>query len=295
MQLAWLGTGLMGEPMALRLMQQGHSLIAYNRTPEKLASLQAAGADIAPTPEAAIASADGIFLMLTHAAAISATLLTPTSLGSLSGKTVVQMGTIAPEESIAICQIVTTAGGHYLEAPVLGSIPEAKLGQLLLMVGAEKSLFEQWLPILQSFDPNPTWFGAVGTASMAKLALNQLIGALTSAFGLSLALVQSSGVEVETFMQILRQSALYAPTFDKKLQRMCDRHYEKPNFPTQHLLKDINLAITSAEIRGLNTQAVQGVRSVLEATMALGLGDQDYSALFSAITPLIETGQSENA
>jgi 3-hydroxyisobutyrate dehydrogenase len=295
MKLAWLGTGLMGEPMALRLLQQGHTLVAYNRTTEKLKALKTAGAEIVTSPEAAIASSDGIFLMLTHAAAITEILLTPASLHQLAGKTVLQMGTIAPEESLTICQTVVAAGGHYLEAPVLGSIPEAKTGRLLLMVGADIALYDRWLPILQIFDPHPTRLGEVGTASTAKLALNQLIGSLTSAFGLSLALVQTAGIEVESFMQILRQSALYAPTFDKKLQRMCDRTYENPNFPTKHLLKDMNLTIASAEARGLDTQVVQGVRSVLEKTIALGLAEQDYSALFSAIYKGAETRNLENA
>jgi 3-hydroxyisobutyrate dehydrogenase len=125
----------------------------------------------------------------------------------------------------------------------------------------------------------------VGSAAAAKLALNQLIASLTSAFALSLGFVERQGVEVEQFMQILRQSALYAPTFDKKLQQMRDRNYANPNFPTKHLLKDTNLFLTEAQSIGLNVSSLEGVRKVLETAQQLGLSEADYSSLFSAITP----------
>jgi 3-hydroxyisobutyrate dehydrogenase len=129
--------------------------------------------------------------------------------------------------------------------------------------------------------------GAVGSAAAAKLALNQLIASLTSAFALSLGFVQRQGVEVEQFMQILRQSALYAPTFDKKLQQMLDGNYANPNFPTKHLLKDTDLFLTEAQSVGLNVSSLEGVRKVLEMAQQLGLSDADYSSLFAAINPKV--------
>jgi 3-hydroxyisobutyrate dehydrogenase len=127
--------------------------------------------------------------------------------------------------------------------------------------------------------------GSVGAASATKLALNQLIASLTTAFALSLGFVQRQGVEVEAFMQILRQSALYAPTFDKKLQQMIDGNFANANFPTKHLLKDTNLFLNEAEAVGLNVSSLEGVRKVLEAAQQLGLADADYSSLFAAINP----------
>ncbi len=86
-------------------------------------------------------------------------------------------------------------------------------------------------------------------------------------------------------MQILRQSALYAPTFDKKLQQMLDSNYANANFPTKHLLKDTNLFLSEAQSVGLNTSSLEGIRKVLETTQQLGLSDADYSSLFAAINP----------
>ncbi len=285
MKVGFLGTGLMGQPMAQRLLDAKLSVVAYNRTPSKLEALRVSGAEIADSPQDAIASSDCVILMLTNATAIQDVLLSEDSRRQLSGRTVIQMSTIAPTESRQIHEAVVAAGGNYLEAPVLGSIPQVKSGELLVMVGASPEQFEKWSDLLKHFGPEPVLMGAVGSASATKLALNQLIASLTSAFALSLGFVQRQGVEVEQFMQILRQSALYAPTFDKKLQPMLEGNYANPNFPTKHLLKDTNLFLTEAESVALNVSSLEGVRKVLEMAQQLGLSEQDYSSLFLAINP----------
>jgi 3-hydroxyisobutyrate dehydrogenase len=283
MKVAFLGTGLMGLPMAQRLLQANVPLIAYNRTPEKLKPLQLLGAEIAAKPYEAIRAADCVILMLTNTVAIYNVLLSDASLRYLKGRTVIQMGTITPSQSQEIQETVITAGGEYIEAPVLGSIPEAETGNLIVMVGGEPNQYSKNLRLLRYFSPEPLLIGPVGSAAALKLALNQLIASLTTAFGMSLAFVQRQGVEVEIFMKILRDSSLYAPTFDKKLQRMLDNDYENPNFPTKYLFKDTDLFLSEAESLGLNVSSVEGVRTLLKIAMNWGFANDDYSALFAAI------------
>jgi 3-hydroxyisobutyrate dehydrogenase len=285
MKVGFIGTGLMGQPMAQRLLDAQLSVIAYNRTPSKLEPLRQAGAEIADSPDQVIQASDCVIVMLTNASAIQDVLLSDSSKQHLSGRTVIQMSTIAPTESREIHDAVVAAGGDYLEAPVLGSIPQVKSGELQVMVGASPEQFQKWSEFLKHFGPEPLLLGSVGSAAATKLALNQLIASLTSAFALSLGFVQHQGVEVEQFMQILRKSALYAPTFDKKLQQMLDGNYANPNFPTKHLLKDTNLFITEAQSAGLNISGLEGVQKVLEMAQQLGLSDADYSSLFVAIKP----------
>jgi 3-hydroxyisobutyrate dehydrogenase len=86
-------------------------------------------------------------------------------------------------------------------------------------------------------------------------------------------------------MEIVRNSALYAPTFDKKLDRMRDRNFANPNFPTKHLLKDMRLFSQAAEAAGLSPTLTDCVAQVAEAAIAQGLADQDYSALYAAVNP----------
>lgn len=285
MKFGFLGTGLMGQPMAQRLLAAHGAVTVYNRSPEKVQALQAQGATVAESPAALLRSVDCVCLMLSDGAAIRAVLLSPEAQGAIAGRTVIQMGTIAPQESQAIAQAVAAAGGEYLEAPVLGSIPEATQGTLLVMVGSTPEQFDRYRPVLQTFGPEPRYVGEVGTAAALKLALNQLIASLTTAFAQSLGLVQRQGVDPELFMTILRQSALYAPTFDKKLQRMLDRNFDNPNFPTKHMLKDTNLFLQAAEAVGLDGRAIAGVRDIIAAASDGGFADADYSAIFAAVNP----------
>ncbi|MEH2083906.1 MAG: NAD(P)-dependent oxidoreductase [Nostoc sp.] len=282
MKVAFLGTGLMGLPMAQRLLAANIQLVAYNRTPEKLAPLQAAGAEIATNARHAISAAEYVILMLTNAPAIYNVLLSDTASQTLKGRTIIQMGTITPTESQEIRDAVVAGGGEYLEAPVLGSIPEAKVGKLSVMVGAEAEQYERHLKLLQNFG-KPLLIGPVGSAAALKLALNQLIASLTTSFALSLAFVQRQGVDVDVFMQILRESPLYASTFDKKLQRMLDGNYADPNFPTKHLLKDTELFISEAKSRSLDVSSIKGVRQILQTAVKMSFADDDYSSLFSVI------------
>lgn len=278
-----LGTGLMGQPMAQRLVESGFSVTAYNRTPSKLEPLQSLGIRIAATPREVLETCDCVILMLTDAAAIRSLLLSEETQPALSDRAVIQMGTIAATESQSLCDEIAAAGGEYLEATVLGSIPEAKTGTLIVMVGSTPEQFDRWLDVLKAFGPEPLRMGEVGSAAAVKLAMNQLIGSLTSAFALSLAFVRRQGIAVEDFMQIVRQSALYAPTFDKKLQRMLDGNYANPNFPVKHLHKDANLFLKEAQDLGLDASIVEGVDRILQRSLELGLADEDYSALYRAI------------
>ncbi|MBD2138665.1 NAD(P)-dependent oxidoreductase [Anabaena sp. FACHB-1237] len=283
MKVAFLGTGLMGLPMAQRLLAAGVELIAYNRTPEKLEPLRQAGAQIATKPREAIRSADCIILMLSNAAAIYHVLLTDTSWHTLSGRSVIQMGTITPLESQEIRDTVVAAGGEYIEAPVLGSIPEATIGELIVMVGGEREQYERHLKLLQNFGKSPVYIGNVGTASTLTLALNQLIASLTTSFALSLAFVQLQGIDVDLFMSILRDSKLYAPTFDQNLQRMLDGNYTNANLTIKQLIKEVDLFISEAKSVGLNLSSIEGVKEILHSTMKMSYPEDDYSSVFPAI------------
>lgn len=285
MNIAWLGAGLLGRPMAERLQAAGHQVTVYNRTQAKVADLPNAGIAVAAQPEAAMRAGTCVILMLADAGAIRRVLLSPAGKAKLTGRTVIQMGTIGPQESRAIQQEVRAAGGDYLEAPVLGSIAEAKAQKLLVMVGGTPEQFARWAGLLKSFGPELRLIGPVGKAAALKLALNQLIAAEIAAFSLSVGLVQREDIPVDTFMDILRRSALFAPAFEKKLPRLLARDYANPNFSTKNLLKGLNLFLDEAKGLGLNPDCASGVRALLLQAIDQGLADADYSAVHSLVNP----------
>lgn len=275
-KVALLGAGLLGSAIGHRLLSVGCALAVWNRDPARCEPLISAGAERFDDPAQAIAGASTVITVLRDGP-ITAEVVA--SLGGLNRCCVMPMGTMGISESVALEAQVQAQGGVYLEAPVLGSRPEALQGRLLVMAGGDEAVFARQLPLLRGLASEPRLMGAVGTGAAAKLALNQLIASLTHGYSLALRLVQASGLDVERFMEVLRPSALYAPTVDKKLTRMLEHHYADPNFSTSLLRKDLNLFLREASLAGVNAEALEGLAALLAQAEGTDLDGADYSAL----------------
>lgn len=282
MNIALLGCGLMGRALAENLLTHNLSVTVFNRTPEKTTALQSLGATVASSAQEAINNAEFIILLLSDATAIE-TVLASIDPSIFKQKRFIQMGTIAPDESRSIAHRINEYAGHYIECPVLGSLPEARTGTLILMAAGRFEDFTTALPLLKLIGKQPIHIGDIGQGATVKLAMNQLIAGLTASFALSLALIEKEGINIEQFMTIVRNSALYAPTFDKKLDRMLDQDFTQPNFPTKHLAKDTRLFLQVAKQLSLETCALEGIELLLNKTLAQGLDNTDYSALYAGI------------
>ena len=280
-----MGVGLMGKPIAERLSVSGYTVTAWNRTAAKSRALSASGIAVAASPCEALSRSSHVMLLLSDASAIRDTLFSPAARAELAQRTIVQMGTIAPAESVQIADEIRLAGGDYFEAPVLGSIAEARAGRLLIMVGGTVQQFEENEDLFRPLCAHPVRVGGVGQAATVKLALNQLIASLTVGFSTSLGMVREAGLDVEQFMALLRESALYAPTFDKKLPRMLERDFARPNFPGKHLQKDVRLMLAHCAQAGIETDVLANIERVLNETVQGGFADADYSALYEIIHP----------
>jgi 3-hydroxyisobutyrate dehydrogenase len=286
MKIGFIGTGLLGAPMAMSVLDTDHELTVWNRTKSKTDELVKAGATLADTPAEVFSSSECVILMVTDGPAIRDVLSVQGVSEAIRETTIIQMGTISPAESKQIEIDIKKMGGEYFEAPVLGSIPHAKQKKLLVMAGASKEQYKKWLPVLEIFGP-PTLVGPVGQGAALKLAMNQLIASHIAGFSLSLGLVKTEGVEIDTFLNILRDSALYAPMFDNKLKNILSGTYDNPNFPAKHMLKDINLIAAAADQVGLDTRAVVAIKELFEKNINEGNGELDYSSVFEAIFPKI--------
>jgi 3-hydroxyisobutyrate dehydrogenase len=180
---------------------------------------------------------------------------------------------------------ISRLGAKYIEAPVLGSIPEALSGKLIVMVGGSLDDFNYVVPILDCLGEKPILIGDVGTAAALKLAMNQLIAALTTAFSLSLGFCMRNGVDAEKYMDVVRKSVLYAQTYDKKLKKYLERNFDGANFSAKHLNKDVNLFLADAESLGMDCSSLQGIAKITAQAIKQGLGDKDYSAIYEIINP----------
>lgn len=283
MKVAFLGTGLMGRPMALRLLNAGYEVIAYNRTREKALPLESAGAKVVSQPSEAINEASAAIVMVADYSACQAVLFPEKNQVNLSSKTIIQMSTISSRQSLNLKEEVQKKGGEYLEAPVLGSIAEAEKGELVVLVGSTPAQFERWHSLLKCFTPEPIYVGEVGQAATFKLALNQLIASLTTSFAFSLGLIKKRGISLDLFMQVLRKSSLYAYHFDKKLERMWGENYTNPTFPLRLLYKDVNLMVEEGLEVGLEVEALKALSHLLYKAIERGWAEKDYTAITSII------------
>jgi 3-hydroxyisobutyrate dehydrogenase-like beta-hydroxyacid dehydrogenase len=178
-----------------------------------------------------------------------------------------------------------------VEAPVLGSIPQADTGSLQVMVGGSTEQADRLGPLLSRLGTDVRLVGEVGSAAALKLALNQLIGSLTGAFATSLAFVRAAGISPELFMDVLRPSALYAPTFDRKLGRMLDGEYSNPTFPLRLLRKDVDLFSRAGRAAGVEPRLARAVLDAIDDASGKGHADDDYSAIAEGFgTPLPAPG-----
>ena len=284
MDIGIIGIGLMGHAFVERFLSQGFTVRVFNRSQDNIKDLPDNGVIVCATADELIRLSSTIILMLSDADAIN-NLLPLNKQDELQGKTILQMATISPTQSKDIGEVISSCGGHYLEAPVLGSIPEAKSGTLIIMAGGSKDVFENVLPALQVLGAAPRYIGETGSAAALKLSMNQLIAALTAGFSLSLGYAIKNGVDTDVFMDTVRESALYAKTYDKKLQKYLERDFATANFSTRHLLKDIRLFIDDAKAAGLNTDALEGIERITNLTVEDGMDRMDYSSIYQQICP----------
>ena len=284
MDIGIIGIGLMGHAFVERYLSQGYTVRVFNRTQDNVKDLGEKGIMICSSADELIDLSETIILMVSDADAISK-LLQLDKQKDLKNKTILQMATISPTQSKEIGEVITACGGNYLEAPVLGSLPEAKTGTLIIMAGGPKDVFEKVLPTLQVLGAAPRYIGETGSAAALKLAMNQLIASLTAGFSLSLGYAMKNGVDTELFMDTVRESALYAKTYDKKLEKYLERDFGTANFSTQHLLKDVRLFIDDAKETGLNTDALEGIERITSKAVDKGMAVMDYSSIFEVICP----------
>ena len=283
MNIGFIGTGLMGKPMSLKIKEAGFDIRVFNRTKEKAAELEQHGVKAESTVKELFDNCDTIITMLADYNAITSILFD----GKLNyeDKTFIQMSTISPKESLLLKERIEKLGGHYFEAPVLGSIPQIENKELITLVGGAEDDHAKYSSVFASFSSKMIYIGETGKAAATKLALNQLIATETAAFAMSLGYIKENDIDVEKFMDILRGSALYAPTFDKKMDKYISRDYDNTHFPLKHLMKDVKLMLNDFGNAGINTGTLEAVKNVIQEGLNAKLSEKDYSSLYNIIHP----------
>jgi 3-hydroxyisobutyrate dehydrogenase len=204
MHVGIAGLGLMGSAMAQRLIEVGHRVTVWNRTPGKAKPVTDAGATLATTPAELASAAEAVITILTDAAAIEAVYHAPAGLlaGDVRGKLFIEMSTVRPATAVALAQKVRAKGAVPVECPVGGTIGPARQGQLVGLMGADPADAARARPLLEQLCRRIDHCGPVGAGATVKLAINLPLMISWQAFGEAFALCRDLGIEPQRLLNL---------------------------------------------------------------------------------------------
>ncbi|MER5296859.1 NAD(P)-dependent oxidoreductase [Streptomyces pharetrae] len=284
MHVGFIGLGVMGRPMALRLASAGTPLVVWNRTPERARPLRAAGAEVATDAAEVFARTRVVLLMLADEAAVDAVLArgAPEFAARVAGRTVVHMGTTSPAYSRALETDIRAAGGRYVEAPVSGSRVPAEQGQLVGMLAGEEAAVTAVRPLLTPMCRETFVCGPAPGASLMKLSVNLFLITLVTGLAEAFHFAERQGVDRRLFLEVLDAGPMASGVSRMKSPKLRDRDFTV-QAAALDVLKNNRLIAEAARTAGLASPLLDVCHSLFEETAARGHGGEDMIAVLRAI------------
>jgi 2-hydroxy-3-oxopropionate reductase len=282
--IGFIGTGIMGLPMAQNLLKAGHTLVLSSHHKAPPTALTEAGAQVVSSPKAVAQAAEFIIVMLPDTPFVEAVLFGEDGLaeGVGAGKVVIDMSSISPSATKTFAEKIVATGARYLDAPVSGGEVGAKAGTLSIMVGGDQEVFDRALPLLQSMGKNITLVGGNGDGQTAKVA-NQIIVALNiQAVSEALLFAARNGADPAKVREALMGGFASSKILEVHGERMIKGTFD-PGFRISLHQKDLNLALEGARELNLNLPNTANAQQVFSTCAALGGSDWDHSALIKGL------------
>jgi 3-hydroxyisobutyrate dehydrogenase len=275
----------MGAAIAQRLIEVGHDLTVWNRSPGKLQPLTQAGAAVVATPAELADAAETVVTILTDAAAIDEVYHGGSGLlaGEVAGKLFIEMSTVAPQTEIALAQKVRAKGATLVECPVGGSTGPARQGQLIGLMGAEPADAARAKPVLEQLCRRLEHCGPVGAGAVMKLTINMPLMIYWQALGEALALCRPLGLDPRRIMDLLADTS-GAPNVLKvrgaKVAEMLEGGDGAPvTFDLDSAVKDLRTMLAEGRSRGLELPLVEKTLACYEETRRKVSGAAEISAV----------------
>jgi 3-hydroxyisobutyrate dehydrogenase-like beta-hydroxyacid dehydrogenase len=278
-----VGIGEMGSSFVERLLDAGRTVVGWNRTKAKVDHLLARGMRWGPSPADVARQSDIVLTMLTNGAALSAVTSGPDGiLAGLSGKLLVELSTIAPEDVIALEERVVLAGGQLVDGAVLGSPLTVRQGKLVIMVAGAAAAVDAARPVLEDIGPRVAAMGELGKAKIMKIALNLNLPAQILALSEGLLLAVKSGIDRSRALEIMLAGAMASPMLQYRAP-FIEEMPAKAWFDVGMMQKDCDLALTLGRELGVPLFATAVSREMLSAARGQGLGERDFAIMYYAL------------
>ena len=273
------GTGRMGTAFARRLIETGHSVRVWNRSPAGLAKAVEAGATTADTGQ--LAQCEVILLSLTNAAASDAVLESLIAAG-ISGRLLIEMSTLSPAEADALATKAAAAGADFVHCPVGGTVAPALKGQLLGFAGGSDAAYARARPVLDHLCRRVEHLGTPGVAARMKLAVNLPLAIYWQVLGESLTLLLGAGVPDDLAISLIADSSAGPTVLKNRAQVVVDTlaGTDQPGtFDIAGLMKDLHMAMNLAAAEGAALPVAKATEPLYRAALDAGLGGFDGASL----------------
>lgn len=281
-KIAFLGIGLMGKPMATRLLQAGYPLIVWNRTLDKAEALAAHGARIAARPDEAVRDADIVITMLEAGPTVK-DVMALAKPGFNPGTLVIDMSSTRQSEAQELHTALKAHAVHFIDAPVSGGVLGAEAGTLAIMAGGAPEDFSRAEPVLKILGC-PTLVGPPGCGQVAKLCNQLIVGATLSIVAEALLLAQAAGADPAAVRNALRGGFAESRILEVHGQRMLDRNF-LPGGQVKSQAKDMENVLAAAAAAGIRLPVTELVSEAYRSILAL-VPNADQSAALLALEQL---------
>jgi 3-hydroxyisobutyrate dehydrogenase-like beta-hydroxyacid dehydrogenase len=282
--LGFVGLGMMGLPMAERLSKAGAQFTVFNRTKSKADHLVAEGAVWSDTPSLVAMESDIVFSMVANPDALRDVALGENGLlaGLKPGGIHIDTSTVSPAIIRNLAAQYSSRGCSFLHAPVLGSIPQATGGTLLMFAGGEDAAYRTAEPYLKLL-ANHIWrFDLPEQATYLKLICNLFIAGMITTLGQALTFARKADVDPRALLDIIGQSQLNSPMYQTKGNSIVQDNFA-PRFFLDHMLKDVNLMLEAAREVNAPLPTIEVAQQLFVEAQRAGFGQEDYSAVVKAI------------
>lgn len=281
MQIGLAGTGRMGAAIVHRLIGLGHGVTVWNRTRDKAAALETAGAKLATTPAALAARSEAVITILTNAAAIEATYGGQDGLlsGDVKGKLFIEMSTVRPDAEKALAAKAKAKGASIVECPVGGTIGPARDGKLFGFAGGNEADFARAKPLLDQLCRRVEYMGPSGAGAAMKLAINLPLLVFWQSFGEALSLIKPLGIDAARLMDIFADTSGGPNVLKVRGPAVALALDGKPVGPTtfniDSIRKDLATMVEEAQSLGYDAPVAKQALASFDKAAAEGHGDGD--------------------
>jgi 2-hydroxy-3-oxopropionate reductase len=282
MKIGFIGTGLMGFPMAKNLLDKSLDLNVFSRTIIKAKPLEKFGAKISNSLSEAVKDADVVITMLTDDDAVEKVLSDQGFQENLKkGSTVVDMSSIKPKIAIKYGKLLTDKGINFLDAPVSGGTIGAEQATLAIMVGGDQKVFDQIKDVLKVMG-NPTLVGPIGSGQVSKLANQIIVGVTIGAVAEAITLCEKAGVDGNKFIKALAGGFADGKILQNHGKRMIDKDFSPKGKVSTHL-KDMNNILECAGDFNTTLPISNLIKDMFKSLVENGNDNDDHSALYKEI------------